>query len=238
MPKLKAKMSKADFDALDESLKEYYVASGDDYVLDAEGVEDVTGLKNKIAELLKAGKDKTELLKAFEGLDPEAAKKALEEMAKIEEKKLADKGKYDELLGKQKTEFETKLAEATKARETTLAGLKAEKLTNFLVKNGILADRAKYALGDVAELIELTEGDAGFQLKLKNGTGDASELDKVISDLKTNSGFLFAASGASGSGATGSETKDGAKSMTRTAFDALSPQEQSAFSIGGGSIAD
>ena len=160
-------------------------------------------------------------------------------MEKIEEKKLAEKGKYEELLTKHKTDFDTKLAEATKAREATFANLKREKLENFLVKNGVLADRAKYALADVDSLIDLAEDEKGFQLKLKDGTGDAKELENVISSLKTNSGFLFAASGASGSGGSGSDGSGGqSKTMTRTAFDALAPGEQSAFSIGGGSITE
>lgn len=235
MAKLKAKVSKTDYDGLDDSLKGFYVASGDDYILDAEGVEDVTGLKNKISELLKDGKSKTELLKAFEGLDPEAAKKALEEMTRLEEKKLADKGKYDELLQKQKTESEAKINAANEANQKTLANLKREKLTNFLVQNGVLADRAKYALADVESLIDLSEGDNGFELKGKDG----AELDGVITNLKTGSGFLFAASGASGSGATGTDDKGGTvKSMTRTAFDALPIGEQSAFAVGGGTLTD
>lgn len=235
MSKLKAKINKTDFDSLSESIQELYLVSGEDYILDAEGVEDVTGLKNKITELLKDGKSKAELLKAFEGLDPEAAKKALEEMTKFEEKKLADKGKYDELLGKHKTEFETKLAASAKAQETTIANLKREKLMNFLVQNGVIADRAKYALADVESLIDLAEGESGFELKSK----DASELTSVIETLKTSSGFLFSPSGASGSGASGSDTSGGtAKQLTRTSFDALSPQQQSEFSISGGAITD
>lgn len=241
MAKLKAKVSKTDFEALDASLKGFYVAdAAGDYVLDAEGVEDVSGLKNKIAELLKDTKNKGDLLKQFEGLDAEAAKKALEEMASIEEKKLAAKGEYETLLTKHKTEFETKLAEATKSRDTTLANLKREKLTNFLVKNGVIAERAKYALADIESLVDLAEGDNGFELKVKDGTGDAKELDGVISNLKTGSAFLFAASGASGSGASGSDASgSGAgKSMSRAEFDALPPSEQSSFSIGGGQLSD
>ena len=239
MAKFKYKITKDEFEKLEDSSKENYVASGDDYVLDAEGVEDVTGLKNKINELLKDAKNKSDLLKTFEGLDAEAAKKALTEMEKIEEKKLAEKGKYDELLTKHKTDFDTKLTAATEAHQKTLAGLKREKLENFLVKNGVLADRAKYALADVESMIDLAEGEKGFQLKVKDGTGDAKELETVITTLKTGSSFLFAASGASGSGASGSDASGGAaKQMSRAAFDALAPGEQSAFSIGGGQLSD
>lgn len=235
MAKLKAKLNKDDFSKLDKSLQEFYVASGDDYVLDAEGVEDVTGLKSKITELLKDTKNKGDLLKQFEGLDAEAARKALEEMEKIEEQKLADKGEYENLLAKHKTESEKKFNAATEAHQKTLAGLKSEKLTNFLVKNGVLPDRAKYALSDVESLLDLEEKDDGFHLKSKDG----SELDQLVGNLKTTSGFLFAASGTSGTGGTGGDGDGGdSKQMTRTAFDAMSHQEQAEFSISGGSLTD
>lgn len=235
MAKLKAKINKGDFAALSESLQELYVLSGEDYILDAEGVEDVTGLKNKVAELLKDTKAKSDMLKSFEGLDAENAKKALEEMAKIEDKKLADRGKYDELLAKQTNDFNTKYAAATEAHNKTLAGLKREKVLNFLTANGVIADRAHYALSDIDSIIDLAEGENGFELKTKDG----SELDSVVGNLKTKSGFLFSASGASGTGGSGSSVSGGdSKQMTRAQFDALDHGEQANFSIGGGTLTD
>ena len=91
MAKFKYKLSKSEFEKLEASEKENYVASGDDYVLDAEGVEDVSGLKNKIAELLKDTKNKGDLLKTFEGLDPEAAKKLFPKWKKSKKRNLPRK---------------------------------------------------------------------------------------------------------------------------------------------------
>lgn len=232
---LKKKLTKNEHSKLDAALQEFYVADGDDFVLDLEGGAD----DSATAELERQIAAQAKLLKTFEGLDPKAAKKALTDMKKLEQEKLASEGKYDELLAARQAEFEEQLSAATTARDTTIANLKREKLENFLVKNGVMADRAKYALADVDALIDLDEADGAFKLKAKNGTGADAELAKIVTDLKTTSGFLFAASGASGSGASGSDTSGGeSKSVSRAQFDAMDASEQQKFSIDGGSITD
>lgn len=232
---LKRKLTKDEHSKLDASLQEFYAADGDDFVLDLDGDAD----DSATAELQKTIDAQAALLKAFKGLDPKAAKKALDDIRKFEQQKLADEGKYDELLAARQAEFDEQLLAATSARDTTIANLKREKLTNFLVANGVLPDRAKYALADVDSLLDLDETDGVFKLKAKNGTGADSELTKVITDLKASSAFLFAVSGASGSGASGSDASGAeSKTMTRAAFDQLDPAQQSQFSIDGGSITD
>ena len=67
-----------------------------------------------------------------------------------------------------------------------------------------MADRAKYALADIADQVELVSGEQGFTLKVKNGIGDAKEFDTLIEGLKQTSPFFFAANGGTGSGASGS----------------------------------
>ena len=94
----------------------------------------------------------------------------------------------------------------TAERERLLTNLKRERLQNYLVEKGVLADRAAYAFVDIGEQIELASDDSGFSLKLKGGIGDAKELETVIESLKAKSPFLFSADGASGSGASGSNS--------------------------------
>ena len=98
---------------------------------------------------------------------------------------------------------------ATAKEQSLLANLKRERLQNFLVEKGVLADRAAYALVDIGEQIELASDDSGFSLRLKGGIGDAKELEAAVEGLKAKSPFLFAADGASGSGASGSDNSVG-----------------------------
>lgn len=102
MSKLKAVLDT--LDGLDEALQPLYTKGEDGrFYLDAEGVDDlpsVRGLKSKRDELLEAQRKLREQLKAFDGLDPEAARKALEELENREADKLRDKGAFDELRAK------------------------------------------------------------------------------------------------------------------------------------------
>ena len=233
---LKTKLGKADFDKLPDALKTEYIPDGDDYKLDAD-YEDVTGLKNKSAELLAEIKKQQALLKQYEGLDPEAARKAMALATAAEDEKLKASGEFDTLRQKLEDRHATELQAATAREQSLLSNLKRERLQNFLVEKGVLADRAAYAFVDVGERIELASDDSGFSLKLKGGIGDAKELDTVIEGLKAKSPFLFAADNASGSGASGSSGNGGnasAKTMPKSQWDTLSVQDQAAFIKGGG----
>lgn len=205
---LKTRISEADFAKLPEALQGEYIKDGDGYKLDAD-YEDVTGLKNKTAELLAEQKRLKDAMKAFEGLDPAAAKEALEKAAKAEEEGLAARGEFEQLKKKLEERHANELAAATAERDRLIGNLKRERLQNLLVEKGVLPDRAAYALVDINDQIELASDDSGFSLKLKGGIGDAKELDSVVESLKAKSPFLFSANGASGSGASGSERSGG-----------------------------
>ena len=201
---LKTRISAADFEKLNEALKTEYIKDGDGYKLDAD-YEDVTGLKAKRDELLAEQKRLKDAMKAFEGLDPAAAREAVEKAAKAEEEGLAARGEFETLKKKLEERHAKELEQATAERDRLLGNLKRERLQNYLVEKGVLADRAAYALVDINDQIELASDDSGFSLKLKGGIGDAKELDGVVESLKAKSPFLFSANSASGSGASGSE---------------------------------
>ena len=92
------------YEALGEAQREFYVSGKDGYILDAEGYEDVSGLKRNTESLLKEKKKLQGELKALQekigDLDPEQAREALTRIKEFEEKDLMDKGKIDELLDK------------------------------------------------------------------------------------------------------------------------------------------
>lgn len=52
-------------------------------------------------------------LKVFEGIDPEASKKALQQLKDIGDGKLIEAGKLDEVRSAAKTEYETRLKQLT-----------------------------------------------------------------------------------------------------------------------------
>lgn len=239
---LKTKIGKADFDKLPDALKTEYIADGEGYKLDAD-YEDVTGLKANRDEVLKQLAEAKKAMKAYEGLDPEAARKALETATAAEDEKLKAAGAFEELKKKLEDRHAAELQTATEREQSLLSNLHRERLINYLTtKEGdkVLPERASYAYGDLKEQIELASDDSGFSLRLKGGIGDAKELETVVEGLKAKSPFLFAANGALGSGATGSDTKGGstAKTMPHAQFKALGIKEQAAFIKEGGKPVD
>lgn len=200
------KISKAEYDALPEGVKSLFTENGEGFISQTEADK---GLKEANDKLLSELKQKGDVLKQFEGLDANAAKIALDQMKKVEEKKLLDKQKFDEVLETYKTEYEGKLTAASSEKEQLLSNLKRERLTNFLVEKGVLPDRAKFALTEIGDGVELESNENGFTLKKSGGIGDVKEMDALVEGLKQNSAFLFKAETASGSGASGSNSSGG-----------------------------
>jgi len=114
MPKIKTTIK-----SLDEVATEFqqlYVRSGDEFVLDVDGSEYDSRLtefrtnNRDLAKKLDAAKkdaDKMKKLEAefkkFEGIDPEKARAAMEQMQEIEGNKLVSEGKFEEYFA-QRTE--------------------------------------------------------------------------------------------------------------------------------------
>ena len=226
-------ITKEQFDTLPDFLKTNFKAEGDSYIFQT---EDVEGLKKSKADILAEKKRIQD--------EADAMKKRLAEIdanKSAEEEELMKKaGAFAELEKKLRdklTETETKAAER---EQGLLNNFKTERLKNELTTRGVLADRAKYALADIADKIDLVSDENGFSLKVKNGIGDAKEFDALIDGMKQSSPFFFAANNASGSGASGSQGNggNGQKVMTRTDFDKQPPTQQMAFIKGGGTLTD
>lgn len=109
---LKYKLSKEDFEKLDDAVKAFYAADGDNYVLQAEGAVD----KAKLDEFRQSNVDLLKKQKSLEGVDLDKYNSMLETERKIRDKELIDKGDIDTLIAErlaaQTSDFEAKLANA------------------------------------------------------------------------------------------------------------------------------
>lgn len=229
------KITKAEFETLPQAVQGLFKAdaSGEFYILAAESEDAISGLKAKNVELLGEKKKAEARLAELEKLHAERTAK--DEEAETEKAKAA--GQFAELEKK----LREKIAEVEQAAEESKAALiqtiKAERVKNLLIEKGMLADRAEYALPSVLERFELADD---LSLRVKDGIGDAKEVDAVIGQLKEKTPFFFASTQATGSGASGGSFNGGgdSKTMTRDAFIRLSAAEQMAFSVGGGTLTD
>lgn len=191
---IKREISKAEFDALAEPLKALYKQSGDKYTLDAEGFDDVTGLKSALdAERRGRGDLETqlrELRTKLGDLDPEKARAALKMLQDLEDKSdLADvpeavRAKIDKIVEKRtermRTDHETQvnafkkqLGDGTTEKEKITA-----QLSELLIDNAIRTHATKLGIRDEAVEDAVL---AGKQLyRIKDGKPVPMNGDQVV----------------------------------------------------------
>lgn len=222
---MSTKITKAEFDALPDSLKAKFEADGDGYSLQE---IDVEGLKKSKAEILEEKKriqaERDELKKFKDDHDAKANE--------ADENQKRKAGEFEALEKK----LRDKIAEVEADRDKRISDVRGRifesSLENMLVAKGVRPEMARYARIDAVDQFELGDD---YSLKLKDGIGDAKEVDGFISKLRESTPDFFKATTQPGGGASGSGNNGGnAKTMPEAQFDLLSPKEQAAFINSGG----
>lgn len=95
MAKLKAVLDS--LEGVDDAVKGLYVERDGKHYLDAEGVEDVSGLKSSLEKQKREAKEAREALKRYDGIDPEEFQRLKEAADAAEAKKLEAEGNYKEI---------------------------------------------------------------------------------------------------------------------------------------------
>ena len=230
MAKLKARISKADHEKLDEALKDFYTADGDDFKLDSDH-EDVTGLKTKNSELL----EKVRRFKDFEGLDAADVKAKLAQLAEQESADLAAKGKWDELEKNLRAKQEAEVTALITKLNSIIADNARKDLRLELVKHG--ADEEYVADLETTltqNHIKFAEQDGKAVWKTLDDT-EVIDFSTYIPKLKESKAKFFKSDLGLGAGSSGSNNNGGnAKTMPHAQWKALSPPEQAAFIKSGG----
>lgn len=246
---IKAVVEKAEFDALPEAVREFYVEKDGKYLLDADGVEDTSGLKSALQRERDERKAAKDALKAFEGIDPEEARTLLANSKKAAEDALKQQGKWDEMKAQVIDEWQKKLTPIEQDRERYKSAVE-----KYLIDAQATAAIAEHKgvpallLPHVKQHIKVVEENGEFVARVVDASGnprigDAQGNSMTISqlierDFKANDifGRAFEASGAAGSGAPSSHAggAGGKKQMKRAEFDKISPSEQAAFIQSGG----
>jgi len=215
----------------------------------------VAGLKAKNTELLGTLKERQEALKRFDGIDPDAVRNILKRFSDDEEASLIAKGEIDKVLTKRtermKADYDKKLTEAMGAAET--ASKRAQAFQGRVLDDAIRAAAAKagihqHAIDDALfrgrAMFTLDEqgaaiamGDDGRPVLGKDGKSPFSPLE-WLEGMKEKAPHWFPAT-ASGSGASGSGGAGvGGKTMTRSHFETLRPQERAATIKAGTKVVD
>lgn len=202
---LKATLTAAEHGALDATLKTFYKADGDRFILDADGVDDLPSvrvLKSTIDKereaARKAGIEAAQLRDKLGDLDPEEAKKALARL-----KELDEKAALGEIPERFKDQFEKAVAHRTesvradfenqkKAFNKQIAdkdkelGTLNSRLAELTIDNAVRTEAEKMGLHDWA--IEDAVLHAGRTFKIKDGKPVPMDADgQVIFGKDANS---------------------------------------------------
>jgi DNA-directed RNA polymerase subunit F len=208
-------ITKEVFETLPDEAKAYFIETGEGYDVPK---EDVTGLKNKNAELLAELKKRSDITKQFDGLNPEEARKALAEMAKLEEQKLLSKQKFDEVLAKREKEWGDKFGDIEKRYQQRFLSDADKDLQLKAVALGVRED----AVEDFAILLKTKHlkpfDDNGTTVWKTHDETETVELEKFIPSLKESKAMYFKANNASGSGASGSQGSSGIGGLKRSSM--------------------
>ncbi len=225
MPKLAAVVES--LDAVPESFRELYVESEGKYRLDAEGVEDVSGLKSTLEKLKRDAKEAKDALKRYDGLDPEEYQRLKEAADSAEQTKLQTEGKWEEMKDRLTKSFEkeksTLTGEVAKRDQFIERLLIENELNAAIEKAGVLPEHRKAVRAMLREAGPkvVAEGD-----EYRGLLGEVAISEYVESWAKTEeAAYYLPAEGKGGSGARG-ERPGGAG---RKAYKEMSEQDKIDF---------
>ncbi|MBP8005319.1 MAG: hypothetical protein KAZ18_00205 [Acinetobacter sp.] len=198
-------------------------------------------------------------LKAFEGLDADKAKAALQTVQNLDDKKLVDAGEIEKMKSqlsetfKQSYEqkYEPQLKQLTEERDQY-----QNQLHNELIGGGFA--RSKYINEKVAVPMDMVQAMFGKNFKVEEGKpvayddkgqkifsrtnhGDEAGFDEALEILIGGYQYkdsILKGSQAGGGGFSGQGGQGGGKSISRQNFEQLSPTDKSSFMKDGGQITD
>ncbi|MFC3338804.1 DUF6651 domain-containing protein [Paracandidimonas soli] len=153
--------------------------------------------------------------KQFEGIeDPQAARKALETVKNLDDKKLVDAGEVEKIKSEVGKVYETKLAEETEKREKLEQQLHAEKIGGGFARSKFIADKlaipSDLVQARFGSAFKVEDGDViaydanGNKIFSRSNPGAAAGFDEALEFLieqYPQKDQILKGSGQSGSGA-------------------------------------
>ena len=193
-------------------------------------------------------------MKAFEGItDAAAARKALEVVKNLDDKKLVDAGEVERVKAEAIKAVEDKYKPVLKERDTLQQQLVTEKIGGSFARSKLIADK----LAIPADLVQARFGQhfkleggevvaydgSGNKLFSRSKPGEVAGFDEaleIIVDAYPHRDSILKSTGASGGGASnaGAGGGGGSKTIPRSQFDSMAPQQQMAHIKAGGQVAD
>lgn len=220
--------------------------NGDPIYVNSQGVESgmSVGTISRLNHEAKSHRERAEAAEAtaktFEGIDPEAARKAMKTVADLDAKKLIDAGEVDKVRGEIKAEYDAELA----TRDATIAerdlAIDNMKIDNAFAQSPFMREGiampAEFVRGHFANNFSVEDGKivakdaSGNTVMSSEDIGSPAGFEEAIQLLVKGSPHkdaILAAPGSSGSGNSGDGGNRGAgRRITRADFEKLPAAKQ------------
>jgi hypothetical protein len=191
-------------------------------------------------------------LTAFDGIEPDAARKALDTLGNVEAGKLVEAGKVEQLKADISRSYEAKLAEATRKASDIEQRYVSEMVGGAFARSKFLADRtvlppdlAQAAFGQAFRVEDGAiraydrEGNAIMSRAKPGAYADFDEAIETLVDQYPRKDQILRADQRPGSGAPAGSGGSGAgQRLTRQQFDAMAPKERAAAMQSGAQLID
>lgn len=222
-------------DAVTEAHRPLYIPTGDGkFKLDAEGVEDVSGLKSALEKEREQRRTLTADLAKFKGVDPTRYAELLEQQRLLDEKQLIEAGEVDKLVDNRVKSMREKYEgdiNALKTEGSTLKGRLEKLLIDTEVQREAVPMVVDTAMDDVVrrarEVFQIVDG---HSVPMKDGKVVYGEdgvtpltVKEWLAGLAKNAPHLFKQSSGGGAGQGGSR---GAGSGLTSEMAKLPPAER------------
>lgn len=219
----------------------YVDASGQEMVMQQDSISKL----NAEAKQLREARDSAETkLKAFDGLDPKAAREAIEKLKDVDLSKMVDAGKLDEVKEEVKRQMQSLLDESNKQRDEALSERDTTKINAFFASNEFLRDslavprdfvESAYRNNFKVENGEIVAyNNKGERIDSKENIGDyasPSEALKILIESRPDKDTILRADVGSGTGSDGAAGGRGkGRVMKRGDFEKLPPHKQAEIS--------
>lgn len=237
---MKLKLDDAGHVVVQDGKPVYTNDDGSEVAFDAVGTsEAIKRLNYEAMDRRKSLVEAQEKLKAFDGMDAAAAKQALDNLSKIDQKKLIDAGEVDKVRGEINASWEGRFSEQQKLTEALQGQLNAELIGGNFARSKVIAEK----LAIPADMVQAAFGSAfkveggkliaygkdGQAIYSKANPGQHADFDEALFalvDAYPNKDQILRGNGASGSGASGSKSSH---SATKGDFGGSKAERQAAI---------
>jgi hypothetical protein len=238
---MKLKLNETGGVVLNDGKPVYIDDAGKEVAYDAPAMHATIGRLNAEARGHREAKEAAEAqVKAFEGIDPAAARKALDITRNLDAKQLIDAGKVEEITAAAIKSVQDKYKPDIEERDRLKNELYAEKIGGNFARSKFIAEK-------LAIPADMAQAHFGRHFTLKDGKvvaadasgntiysdvnpGSVAEFDEALEKLVngySNRDRILKGSGHNGSGASGVDGDGGnARTVTRAQFAAMNPALQ------------